>query len=372
MTVAMLLTSIFLLGGNRSSCWEPGFCGDGTIDFGEECDFGYTGGDCDGCVDCKWHENVCGDGYQCDREQCDDGNSEDVDGCSSTCELEHDMILVPAGSFVMSDPYMEEHYLHPQHPVTLTRDFYMDRSEVTNRRYCYVVQWAYNQGFVDATHFTVTDPVSGVELLSLEDYSCEIDFLSHTFTVENGRDDYPMLQINWYGAVSYCNWLSMMEGLSPLYDHTDWLCSIYGMEGYRLPTEAEWEFAAQYDDERTYPWGDDEPTCDHANYNNCIGYTDRVCRYPLGYSSLGFCDMAGNVAEWTSDWWAEYTTDVQINPTGPDSGTERVWRDSGWYGLERSIRCSYRFKNLPESGMWNLGFRGVKIGGSPSKLRRVK
>jgi len=365
--ISLITLGALLTGGSRSSC-TVGYCGNGRVDFGEECDFGYTG-HCDGCVDCKLHDNVCGDGYQCDQEQCDDGDQEDGDGCSAACELEHDMIRVPAGSFVMSDPYIEEQYHHIQHQVTLTNDFFMERTEVTNKRLCQVLQWAYNNGYVDATEFTVTDPVSGEELVDLNNYSCEIEFVNNTFNSKDGRDDYPALVVSWYGAASYCDWLSLMEGLTPLYDHTDWSCTVYGSEGYRLPTEAEWEYAAQYDDERIYPWGDEEPTCDHANFDDCVGYTDTVCNHPLGHSALGFCDLAGNVGEWINDWWGDFTSEPQIDPVGPDFADERVKRDYGWYGHPSSIRCSHRFKGEPDWCMWTVGFRGANIGGSFQKRK---
>jgi len=355
---------------------EP-YCGDGHVCDDEECDFGYTGF-CNGCIDCSWYDNVCGDGYQCDAEQCDDGNLENGDGCSAACEIEHDMIHVPAGSFIMSDPYLEEIWGETQHEVTLTHDFYMDRAEVTNRKYCWALQWAYNQGYVDATFFTVTDPSSGVELIDLEAIDCEIRFLDYTFEVKYGRDDYPALRVSWYGSASYCDWLSMMEDNSPLYDRSDWSCAVYRSEGYRLPTEAEWEFAAQYDDERIYPWGDEEPTCDHANFNDeesghlCIGFTTRVCNYPLGYSALGFCDLAGNVREWVNDWWGDLPWEPQIDPLGPDSGAQRVKRNGSWNKWPVAIRCSYRFSGKPDNCYNNVGFRAAKIGGGPRVMKRTE
>ena len=367
--ILVVAFGVLLTGGSRSGCWEQGFCGDEKVDFGEQCDFGYTGY-CTGCVDCMWHENVCGDGYQCDEEQCDDGNVEDDDGCSSTCELEHDMILVPAGSFIMSDPYIEEHYLHPQHPVTLTHDFYMDRSEMTNRKYAYAMQWAYNHGLVEKIPNKIIDSESGVTLVEITDFTCELDFDNHTFKPKEGRDDYPMLEVSWYGAAAYCDWLGMMEGLAPLYDHTDWSCTVYGSEGYRLPTEAEWEYAAQYDDERSYPWGDEEPTCEHANFDSCLGHTDVVCNHPLGYSALGFCDLAGNVSEWVHDWWSDFTSAPKIDPIGPDFGDERVRHDFRWSGDLWDILCSQRFKGRPSNCYADRGFRGAKIGGSPKLVRK--
>ncbi len=170
----------------------------------------------------------------------------------------------------------------------------------------------------------------------------------------------------------------MMEDNSPLYDRSDWSCAVYRSEGYRLPTEAEWEFAAQYDDERIYPWGDEEPTCDHANFNDeesghlCIGFTTRVCNYPLGYSALGFCDLAGNVREWVNDWWGDLPWEPQIDPLGPDSGAQRVKRNGSWNKWPVAIRCSYRFSGKPDNCYNNVGFRAAKIGGGPRVMKRTE
>ena len=366
----VILAGAFVAGAGRSGCWPV--CGNGIVEYGEECDTGDVGY-CDGCLFCEELPLTgCGDGYQCDDEQCEDGNVEDGDGCSSTCELEHDMILVPAGSFIMSDPFEEEEYGEAQHEVTLTHDFRMDRAEVTNRKFAWAMQWAYNNGYVQVEDWWIRDPQSGIDLYGLAGQCiyCEVNMYFNTFEVEAGRDDYPLIMVKWYTAAAYCDWLSLMEGRDPLYDHADWSCRVYGGEGYRLPTEAEWEYAAQYDDERTYPWGEDEPMCAHANFHPlsqdfCVGYTDLVCDYPLGASALGFCDLAGNVREWTNDWLGDYSAEPQVDPVGPDSAEYKAMRGGGWGNIERAIRVADRSWFPPNAPQWDLGFRAVKIGGDP-------
>jgi formylglycine-generating enzyme required for sulfatase activity len=182
--------------------------------------------------------------------------------------------------------------------VTLTRDFYIGQHEVTNQEYMEALQWAYDRGCVTATTSTVRDNLDG---------STE-ELLPDGYDPSNR----PVQKITWFGAARYCDWLStqMDPPLAQAYEHTgDWSCNggdPYGAQGYRLPTDAEWEYAAQSDDERIYPWGNQAPSCSRANYNVfgswCVYWTSSVGNYPDGPAALGLLDMAGNVFEWCNDW----------------------------------------------------------------------
>jgi formylglycine-generating enzyme required for sulfatase activity len=135
----------------------------------------------------------------------------------------------------------------------------------------------------------------------------------------------------------------------------------YTATGYRLPTEAEWEFAAQHDDERIYPWGSQMPTCTRANcYSNglCVGWTSPVGSHPTGTSRLGLQDMAGNVYEWCNDRHASYGSSPQSNPAGPVSGIMRVVRGGSWgeNGSE-GLQCARRIPSYPSSTDMVFGFR---------------
>ncbi len=276
--------------------------------------------------------------------------------------VEPEMVLVPAGTFIMGDgvaPCGED-----EHQVTLTRDFYLGQHEVTNREYKDALQWAYDQGYVTATTSSVLDNLDGssVELLDLDGQACEIAFVGGTFSLVS--PDHPVKQVAWCGAARYCDWLDLRAGLPRAYDHNgDWLCNggdPYGAAGYRLPTDAEWEYAAQYDDERIYPWGNETPDCSRANYDDCAGLgTTPVGSYPDAPATLGLSDMAGNVWEWCNDVrQCDLGTAAQEDPVGPASGYH-VLRGGCWHYEGFCLRCAFRpiISPNPDAGRYNVGFR---------------
>jgi formylglycine-generating enzyme required for sulfatase activity len=169
-------------------------------------------------------------------------------------------------------------------------------------------------------------------------------------------------EVSWFGAARYCGWLSLQEGLPRAYAHGgDWSCNggdPYGATGYRLPTDAEWEYAAQYDDERTYPWGDESPDCSRANYLPCGGWTSPVGSYPAAPAPLALYDMAGNVWEWCNDWFiCDLGASPEIDPAGPSSGTTRALRGGNWLYLPDAMRCSARDQYSPSGPNNACGFR---------------
>jgi formylglycine-generating enzyme required for sulfatase activity len=181
--------------------------------------------------------------------------------------------------------------------------------------------------------------------------------------------DHPVKEVSWYGAVRYCDWLSMESGLPRAYDHSgDWSCNggdPYGAQGYRLPTDAEWEYAAQYDDERIYPWGNEAPDCSRCNFYDyygsgeyCVGWTSPVGSYPAAPLALGLYDMAGNLWEWCNDWWVcDLGTGPVTDPVGPGSGTYRVVRGGAWGGDNGALLCAYREYDYPSFTSGFIGFR---------------
>jgi formylglycine-generating enzyme required for sulfatase activity len=151
--------------------------------------------------------------------------------------------------------------------------------------------------------------------------------------------DYPVIHVSWKQAVQFC-----------------------AFAGGRLPSEAEWERAAAGSDApRTYPWGDSPPDCAKANFAGCVGDTDRVGRRVAGQSPYGAFDMAGNVWEWTADWYeaSYYAHSPSQDPVGPAAGTLKVMRGGCWVSGENSLRTTCRKAELPDSWAPNVGFRCV-------------
>jgi len=223
-------------------------------------------------------------------------------------------VEVPAGTFQMGSTSGAPDE-QPVHRVSGAA-FVMDRYEVTNARYA----------------LCVADGICSPPSLTSS-------FKRPAYYGVAELADYPVIHVSWGQADTFCAWA-----------------------GGRLPTEAEWERAARGTaDSRTYPWGDSAPDCDKANFAGCIGDTDRVGRRPAGQSPYGVFDMAGNVWEWTADWYEAgyYTRSPDQEPTGPDAGYMKVMRGGCWVSGTSSLRATCRKAELPSSWAPNVGFRCV-------------
>ena len=221
------------------------------------------------------------------------------------------LVYVPAGEFTMGSPdgvgYSDE---QPQHPVFLDA-YWIDQTEVTNAMY----EKCVNSG-------ACTEPAS--KSTSTRD----------SYYGNSQYDDYPVVYVDWKQAQAYCEWA-----------------------GRELPTEAQWEKAARGTDGRTYPWGDRSPDTSMANFNDHVGDTTEVGKYPEGASPYGALDMAGNVWEWVSDWYGSYPSGSVTDPQGPSTGDYRVLRGGSWDNSSSNIRSAIRIRINPTFTFNFSGFR---------------
>jgi formylglycine-generating enzyme required for sulfatase activity len=169
-------------------------------------------------------------------------------------------------------------------------------------------------------------------------------------------DNLPVEQVTWYDAVNYCNALSRKEGLTPAYTvsgtNVSWNRSA---NGYRLPTEAEWEYACRAGTTTPYSSGS---SVDGAGWysSNSASTTQPVGTKQANAWSL--YDMHGNVWEWCWDWYGAYPSDAQTDPMGASSGSPRVLRGGSWSDIGRIVRSAYRLSYTPS---YRISFLGVRL-----------
>ncbi|MBN1886481.1 MAG: SUMF1/EgtB/PvdO family nonheme iron enzyme [Thermoflexales bacterium] len=243
------------------------------------------------------------------------------------------MVYVPAGEFMMGSTDEEvnqawelckQYYAscskdwitreQPRHKVSLNA-FWIDRTEVTNAQYKKCV----NAGACEASSYANESSYNG--------------------------EDQPVVGVSWSDANEYCKWA-----------------------GGELPTEAQWEYAARGTDGRTFPWGNEQATCDYAVMNDGSGsgcgkgVAWPVGSKPKGASWVGAQDMAGNIWEWVADWYGAYPSEAQTDPTGPATGSSRVLRGGNWSGDPAYVRAAVRYGLAPGDRRGYVGFRCVVVG----------
>ncbi|MBU8869545.1 MAG: formylglycine-generating enzyme family protein [Gemmatimonadales bacterium] len=262
------------------------------------------------------------------------------------------------------------------HQVTLTRRFSMNETEITNSQYVEALQWAFGQvpPLITATSESVLDALDGstVELIDLDDDDCRITFSGGVFSTTN--PDLPVVQVSWYGAAAYCDWMSLKEGLPRAYAHSGaWDCpDFFDGTGYRLPTEGEWEFACRAGSLTHYNTGKCLDSGTEANYDGDYPYPYTLCQIgpKLGSAAdvgdyyanaWGLFDMHGNVYEWCHDWYGPYTRD-ETDPDGANpNASGRILRSGSWQDSARECRSADRAGHSPGNSYATSGFRTIII-----------
>lgn len=267
------------------------------------------------------------------------------------------LVLIPAGEFMMgsatTDPQGDDDE-RPQHPVRIGKAFYMGAHEVT------VGQFA---KFVDATGYkTEAERSAGGAVIDFNTGKVVVDRKYHWRNPGFEQTDrHPVVQISWNDAKAYCKWLT---------DHD--------RANYRLPTEAEWEYACRAGTQTRFASGDDESSLKgSANLADGALNNYQAIRWasawddghaftaPVGQfkpNAFGLYDMHGNVWEWCSDWYDPqyYKLGHNVDPRGPESGGVRVLRGGAWYYRPRDHRSAFRYRARPDLRDFMNGFRIVR------------
>lgn len=242
-------------------------------------------------------------------------------------QTEIEWVYVQGGLFEMGSTSNDANFdEQPIHSVTVS-DFEISKYEVTNAQYCQ---------FLNETDVSPDGTFDDILYIDVQNGFCQIDTAGGMFVVENGMENYPVILVTWYGADAFCEWA-----------------------GGRLPTEAEWEYAARGGQQSgEYIYAGSNNVEDVAWY---VGNSNNQT-HPIGQkqpNELGLYDMSGNVDEWCRDFYDEYYyyNSPQNDPQGPEAGYYHVLRGGSHSDEARAVRCADRNMNVPDHRNESIGFR---------------
>jgi formylglycine-generating enzyme required for sulfatase activity len=309
-------------------------------------------------------------------------------------ELEMVNIILPGNTtkFFMGGDKEEDE--KPIHEVRLSVPYALSKYEITNKAFCTVLNWALEKNYAVVFKGDVWDSAITYKYLGIKSLSAStqdgLEIVNQKLEVKLVEDikksilipadDFPVHGVTWYGACAFCNFLSLMSGLEPVYDLSTWECDMT-KNGYRLPTEAEWTYAAKATEHYKYAWGDElhKTSCAFqatpkffSNGLTPVGFYDGTRKYGMttadNASPFGIYDLTGNVWEWCWDWYVSsyYAVSPQQNPRGPLKGeprlpwstqATRVWRGGGYLAPPEYLRVDRRWSACPDQCYGETGFR---------------
>jgi sulfatase modifying factor 1 len=263
-------------------------------------------------------------------------------------------VRIPGGAFLMGSPQSEPERSDNEslHRVTITKPFYVATTQVT------VGQFAV---FTKASGFQTAAEKEGWAYGAWNAQENKWDRMDGGSWKNPGfaqTENHPVVCVNWHDATAFCQWLSQHEG-----------------RRYRLPTEAEWEYACRAGTNTAYPWGNNPDdgkgwanTCNQTasnlfnlfppfKWSDDFLYTSPVATFRP--NAWGLHDMIGNTLQWCGDWFTNYPAGSVSDPKGPPDGKERVLRGGAFVYGPRHCRCAFRGRNSPEFRNFYVGFRVV-------------